>query len=104
MLTTPAVRSFSFLPRRGSVMNMIMRFARKVDEYIKTKAENFIFLYGEYDPWSATAADPGKNNKVLKIVKAGGAHGTRIRNLSDEQRELVYSKLEEWLDVVPAEL
>jgi len=95
---------FLFSAPEGISYEYDYELARKVDEYIRTKAENFIFLYGEYDPWSATAADPGKNRKVLKIVKEGGAHGTRIKTLSDEQRELVYSKLEEWLDVVPAGL
>lgn len=72
-------------------------FARKVDEYIRNDATNFIFLYGENDPWSASAADPGTNDKCIRIIKQGGAHGTRIRNLSADQQEVVISKLEEWL-------
>ncbi|MDF1560676.1 MAG: S28 family serine protease [Bacteroidales bacterium] len=76
-------------------------FGRRVDNYIKTEAENFLFLYGEYDPWSSTAADPGSNSRCLKITKEGGAHGTRIGNLSPEQKELVFTKLEEWLDETP---
>ena len=41
-------------------------FGKKVSEFIKHDAENFIFLYGENDPWSASAADPGENKKCLK--------------------------------------
>lgn len=73
-------------------------FGRKVAEYIREDAENFIFLYGEFDPWSATAADPGDNDKCLKVVKEGGSHRTRIMNLSDDSREEVLDRLEEWLD------
>jgi hypothetical protein len=76
-------------------------FGRLVDNYIKTEAENFLFIYGEYDPWSSTAADPGSNSRCVKITKEGGAHGTRIGNLSPEQKEIVFTKLEEWLDVTP---
>lgn len=78
-------------------------FGKKVSEFIKHDAENFIFLYGENDPWSASAADPGNNKKCLKIVNKGGAHGTRISILPEEQKELVMKKLQEWMDV-PADI
>lgn|SRR5690606_32790560 len=78
-------------------------FGKKVSEFIKHDAENFIFLYGENDPWSASAADPGENKKCLKIVNKGGAHGTRIGILPDEQKDLIMTKLQEWMDV-PADL
>lgn len=74
-------------------------FGKNVSEFIKRDAENFIFIYGEYDPWSASAADPGNNKKCLKIVKEGGAHGTRIGTLPDEQKALVMTKLQEWMKV-----
>lgn len=72
-------------------------FAEKVDKYIKTNAENFIFLYGEYDPWSSTKADPGMNDECIVVVKEAGSHGTRINNLPLEQKEMVLNKLQEWL-------
>jgi hypothetical protein len=75
------------------------KFAHDVDKYIKTKARHFIFLYGEYDPWSASAADPGSNKSCLKIINPGGSHGTRIMNLPPEKRDLVMQKLKEWLGV-----
>ncbi|MCU0379358.1 MAG: aminopeptidase [Bacteroidales bacterium] len=71
---------------------------RGVDNYLKSDAENFIFLYGEYDPWSAAAADPGSNDRCMVFIKEEGAHGTRIRNLATDQQEVVFSKLEEWLE------
>ncbi len=74
-------------------------FGKKVSEFIKNDAENFIFLYGGNDPWSASAADPGDNDKCLKIVRKDGAHGTRIGNLPDDQREEVLTALEQWMEV-----
>lgn len=73
-------------------------FGRKVDEFIKKDAENFIFLYGENDPWSASAADPGDNDRCLKVVRKDGSHRTRIMNLPDDQKEAVLTRLEEWLE------
>jgi hypothetical protein len=33
------------------------------------------------------------------MVKKGGAHRTRIKDFSDEEKEIIYSTLEEWLDI-----
>ena len=73
-------------------------FGKNVSDFIRNKAENFIFLYGQFDPWSASAADPGGNKKCLKIVREGGSHRTRIGNLPEEQKNAVLTKLEEWMD------
>lgn len=73
-------------------------FGRKVSDFIRNDAENFIFLYGEFDPWSASAADPGDNESCLKIVREGGSHRTRIGNLPEEQKEKALANLEEWME------
>jgi hypothetical protein len=88
---------FQFSAPQGPEYVYDYRFGQKVAEYIREDAENFIFLYGEFDPWSATAADPGDNEKCLKIVKEGGSHRTRIMNLPDDSRAQVLNSLEEWL-------
>jgi len=89
---------FIFSAPQGEKYVFDYDFGHKVDEFIKNKADNFIFLYGEYDPWSATAVDPGENSRCLKIVREGGSHRTRINNLPDEQREAVIDRLEEWME------
>lgn len=89
---------FQFSAPQGPEYVYDYEFGQKVADFIREEAGHFIFLYGEYDPWSATAADPGDNENCLKVVKEGGAHSTRIRNLPDESREEVISLLEEWLE------
>jgi hypothetical protein len=89
---------FQFSAPQGPHYVYDFGFGKKVADFIREEAGHFIFLYGEYDPWSATAADPGKNENCLKVVKEGGSHRTRIMNLPDESREEVLSTLEEWLD------
>ncbi len=88
---------FLFSAPAGPVYDYDYRFARNVDRFIKHKARNFIFIYGEYDPWSATAADPGDNQTCLVVFREGGSHRSRIMNLPDEQREEVISRLNEWM-------
>lgn len=68
-----------------------------IQEYLSDEAENYIFIYGEYDTWSATAVTSigDANSKIY--FKEGGSHRTRIRNLPEEQQEEVYSTLESFL-------
>jgi len=89
---------FLFSAPAGPGYSYNYEFGRKVDEFIKKDAENFIFLYGENDPWSASAADPGDNDRCLKVVRKDGSHRTRIMNLPDDQKEAVLTRLEEWLE------
>ncbi len=72
---------------------------QEVDQYIRYSACNFIFIYGETDTWSATAAELTGSTNSIKIVKPGGSHRTRIWNLPDEQKETVISTLEHWLEI-----
>jgi hypothetical protein len=71
-----------------------------VNEFLQTKGNNIIYIYGENDPWSASAVQliPGKTNSI-KMVKKGGNHKTRIKSFSVEDKELIYCKLEEWLGI-----
>ncbi len=70
---------------------------QQVDCFIRHKAKKMIFIYGETDPWSSTAVDLTHNNGLLKIMKPGGSHLTRISNLPEEQRNEVIDTLKNWL-------
>jgi hypothetical protein len=70
----------------------------EIQQYLSEDAENYIFIYGEYDTWSATAVTSIGDSKSKIFFKEGGSHRTRIRNLPEEQKEEVYSTLESFLD------
>jgi hypothetical protein len=72
--------------------------AKQVKKFMKNTGEEMLFIYGEWDPWSATAFEVYNPNQV-KVVKPGGSHSTRIGNLPPEQQKLVVDKLEEWLEI-----
>ncbi|MDZ7743985.1 MAG: hypothetical protein U5Q03_20185 [Bacteroidota bacterium] len=57
-----------------------------------------IFIYGEYDPWTASGIEFSGKENMIKIVKAGGTHATRISNLTEEQNKVVIAKIREWLE------
>jgi hypothetical protein len=64
-----------------------------LQQYINEEAENFIFIYGEYDTWSATAVTSVGDTNSKIFFKEGGSHRTRISNMPEEQKEEVFSTL-----------
>ncbi|WP_163710363.1 S28 family serine protease [Mangrovibacterium lignilyticum] len=60
-----------------------------VDKFLKTEARNVVLIYGEIDPWSATAATINSDPSNLKIVAPNGSHRTRINTLSPESKSKV---------------
>lgn len=73
----------------------------KVINYLNTSGNNIIYIYGELDPWSATAFTPNDKTNALKIVKPKGSHATRILNMAPGQQQKIYSTLESWIGIKP---
>lgn len=71
----------------------------KVNKWLQTNAEKMLFIYGEWDTWSATAVDLKDNTKCKKFVNPKGSHGTRIRNFPAEMKTDIIKTLEEWLEM-----
>lgn len=59
----------------------------KVDAFLKAAARNVILIYGEIDPWSATAATLNNDPSNRKIVNPGDSHKTRINTLPEDVRK-----------------
>lgn len=90
--------SLFFLGPQDADPKFDIQTMNELDSFIRTKAERMILIYGENDPWSATAANPGKNPGVRRFVKPGGNHSVRIRILPEYQRIQLRKLLTEWLD------
>jgi hypothetical protein len=69
----------------------------ELQEFVTEEAENFIYIYGEYDTWSATAVTHTGNTNSKIFVKEGGSHRTRISNMPEEQKAEVYQTLNSFL-------
>jgi len=85
-----------FLPSDFN-LKYIKSTSKKVRKFIKTTNSKILFIYGEFDPWSATAFEVPQKENFLKIVKPGGSHSTRINNLPENQKEQVKFTLGKWL-------
>jgi hypothetical protein len=68
-----------------------------IDQWLKTEGDNIIYIYGEYDPWSAAMFEPGEGTNALRIIQPEEDHGVRIGDLDEQVR--VLDSLEAWLGV-----
>lgn len=73
---------------------------QKMQKWIKTNGNQFIYINGNKDTWSVTAERPQKNVDALWFFLEGKDHGAaRIKNMTDQQREQMVAALERWLEL-----
>ena len=74
---------------------------RFVTDYYTENDPEAMFIYGEWDPWTASGvtwlSERNKKNVNIFIVP-DGSHSARIANLPAEQREKVLELLDKWMD------
>ncbi len=85
-----------FLPEDISI-KYNKKTAKEVRRFIQNTDARILFIYGEWDPWSASAFEVPEKDNFLKIVKPRGSHATRINNLPENQKQEVKATLEQWL-------
>jgi hypothetical protein len=91
--------SFAFNAPPGTKPDFNPSVMRDVSDWILEYGDNMIFIYGESDPWSASAVELNGNTNSLLITKSGGSHTTRIRDLSKRDKMMIKDKLEKWLNL-----
>jgi len=74
----------------------------KVCAYLEKEDPRMVFIYGEYDPWSATAADVSVNMKnkqnVIVAYVPQGNHSANIRKLPKELQRRIIDTITKWLE------
>lgn len=87
------------LPGRG---DPVLDPAAMIDvgEWLATAGERTMFIYGENDPYTAAAFEPGPVDS-LRLTVPGGNHGANILDLAAADREAALAALEAWTGVTP---
>jgi hypothetical protein len=86
-----------FLPK-GYHVDFDKTISQKCADYLKNNDPKMIFIYGEYDPWSAAAVSFENKKNMFKAVCPGGNHGTRISSLPDDLKNEVNSRIKKWME------
>ena len=82
---------------------------KDINSFLDTTSSKMVFVYGEYDPWSAVMPKaPVKNEKLKKrekgrntmflFIDPHGSHRARINTLPEEKREKAVSIIKNWID------
>src|SRR5262249_48899413 len=77
---------------------------RDIDAWVKQQGSRLLFIYGEWDPWSAGKFALGSATDSAILVQAQGTHGSTITGLSDTDRATALAKLRAWTGVEPMPL
>ncbi|GAA4832729.1 hypothetical protein GCM10023331_17470 [Algivirga pacifica] len=96
VVKTPTNRFFA---PEGVTLTYDNTYMRKVLDYLETKGNNILYIYGGYDTWGACSVNPTDQTNALKMVLEGGSHSTRIKDFSEEDQKKVYATLVKWLNI-----
>lgn len=88
----------TFVPKNVTV-TWDPSYQEKLRKFISEEPQHMIYIYGEADPWGATAAEIKPESRSIKMVQKGGTHAAQISTLRPEQRKVVIEKLEQWLEM-----
>lgn len=86
-----------FMLPQGCSTNYNPETSLMVYKYLHSKAKNVILIYGEVDPWSASAASIRKRRGNQKVVLTGGNHKTRIGSFPEKTREKLVKSINKML-------
>jgi len=70
----------------------------ELHQFLQNTDKKMIFIYGEDDPWSATAVNLPKKDNLIKVIKKGGSHRSRIENLTKKQKNRLIETLKVWMN------
>jgi hypothetical protein len=72
----------------------------KADKWLNKKGNNFIYIYGGNDTWSADRIIPSSNVNAKSYILTGKDHGkARIKNMTPTMQQDLAQKIENWLGV-----
>ncbi len=90
-----------FLPKEVKGVKFNNSLNKAMYKYLKKNDPKMIFIYGEFDPWTAAAPEEylfkGKENMVMYLEK-GGSHTARIGTMSESVQSEIWGKINGWLN------
>jgi hypothetical protein len=85
-----------FLPE-GLTFTFDSTLSQYCQKFLNENDPQMIFIYGEYDPWSAAAVNFGDKKNMLKAVCPAESHRARIRSFPKETQQQIIEKIKAWL-------
>lgn len=97
---TDKVYKFDWAFPEGVSKTYNLKPMQEIHSFLNSKAEKMLFIYGEYDAWSATAVELENNPKkreMYKYVQPQGDHRTRIKSFDQNTQTEIYNIINSWI-------
>ena len=100
-LNTEEIYKFDWAFPDGITKEYDYKPMQDIKTFLDTSAEKMLFIYGEYDAWSATAVeltDDASKREVYKYVRPKGNHRDRIKSFNEETQKQIYGIIDGWIE------
>lgn len=88
-----------FLPEECKNMPFDKSLYNKLYSFLQENDPKMIFIYGEYDPWSAARIPDFKQKQNLKIyIQPKGSHLSRINNMPAVLKDEIIKQIHLWIE------
>ena len=85
------------IPESLSYIEFDANLYEHVNEFLKENDIPMMFIYGEYDPWTATGVTWLKGKKRMHVfVEPGGSHKARIGTMPEATQKEIMKVLRRW--------
>lgn len=103
LLRYPGIdQPLSFIPKNLKPVQHDYFAMPDIDFWVRTQATNMIYIYGQFDPWSAEPFDCGPTGGLRNCHRyyvPGGNHGSTIAQLPAAQRDAATALIRKWAGV-----
>lgn len=99
-LNTEDIYKFNWAFPDGITKTYDLLPMQDIKSYLDNSAKKILFIYGEYDAWSATAVElhnDASKRELYKFVKLKGDHKTRIKSFNTDNQDKIYTIIDGWL-------
>ena len=72
-----------------------------IDQWVRSEGNRLLFIYGQWDPWTAGQFELGDATDSLTVTQPMGNHGARITRLEPAERDAALARLADWTGVPP---
>lgn len=86
------------MPKGAENVKFDTRLYKKLYKFLETTDAKMMFIYGEWDPWSAVKVPDFHKDNIKIFIEPGGSHRSRIYTMPLEMRVEAVDTLEKWLE------
>lgn len=86
-----------FLPPNVKIPAFDPEVMRDIHGFLQTKANNIIYLYGEFDMYTAGSVNPETTTNSLQIIIKGFGHKFKLSDIDKNNKNKIINTLKEWI-------